>query len=154
MATDSDITRLTDEIVNLKLAAHSFREAADKMRTQRDEARREARALRRRIRIIAAVMMMAMLLIVEFVVYDEAGETRSLPRLAQANGAAASATALHAVTPGAALSTLLTDEDRYMVYEVVVVGKDGQPHEVSVDASSAKILQDAVGGKESAENDE
>jgi len=156
MATDSEITRLTDEIVNLKLAAHSFREAANKMRVQRDEARREARALRRRIRIVAAVMMMAVLLVVEFVVYDEAGETTLRPRLAKTNSTAAFASALHAVTPGAALSMLqsATDENGYLVYEVVVIGKDGQPHEELVDASSGKILQDAVGGKDAEENDE
>ena len=78
MATDSDIARLTDEITNLELAARSFKEAANIMRVQRDEARRETRALRRRVRIAAVVVILTMLLGVESVVYEEAAETASL----------------------------------------------------------------------------
>ena len=88
MATDNDVTRLRAEIANLEFAARSFREAANVMRAQRDEARREARALRHRIRIAALVMVVTVLLVVGAVAYAEAAEVARLQQLTRIDRAA------------------------------------------------------------------
>jgi len=153
MATDNDVTRLTVEITNLEFATRCFREAAGVMRAQRDEARREAYALRHRIRIAALVIVVTVLLVIGVVACVEAAETARPQHLVRIDRAAAETAARQAVVPGTAQGTELTDYNGHVVYEVVVAGKDGRTHEVTVDAGNARILQLETSEKESEEND-
>lgn len=171
MATHNDITKFRAEIANLEFAARSFREAANVMRDQRDEARREASALRRRARIVVLAVIATALLVVGTVATGEAvqeafddeavtfqgsivaprengkegveNEAAEIVRLKRL--ARIDITAAHEAAlqavPGAVHSTRLTDERGYVVYEVVVAGDDSRAHEVTVDAGNAKILQ-------------
>jgi hypothetical protein len=154
MATDNDGTRLRAEIANLTFAARCFRETANVMRSQRDEARREARVLRHRMRIAALVMVVTLLLGGGVVAYHEATEAARLQQLVRIDRVAAETAALQAVVLGTARSTLLTIDDGYLVYEVLVAGKDGQTHEVTVDAGNARVLKQETSKKESDENDD
>jgi hypothetical protein len=60
MERDHDVARLRAEITNAEFAARSFRDAANMMQAQRDEARREVRALRRRIRLGTVALMITL----------------------------------------------------------------------------------------------
>ncbi len=120
MATDNDVTRLTVEITNLEFATRCFREAAGVMRAQRDEARREAYALRHRIRIAALVIVVTVLLVIGVVACVEAAETARPQHLVRIDRAAAETAAWQAVVPGTAQGTELTDYNGHVVYEVVV----------------------------------
>ncbi len=158
MATDNnDVTRLRAEIANLEFAARCFREAANSMQAQRDEARQEARSLRHWIHIAALVIAVTVLLVVGAVARSEAAEAAEAARMQQLvriDRAAAETVALQAVVPSTAQSTELNYGNGYIVYEVVVAGKDGQTHEVTVDAGNARILQLETGEKEFNENND
>src|SRR5437764_8759245 len=90
MATDNDVTRLTVEITNLEFATRCFREAAGVRRAQRDEARREAYALRHRIHIAALVIVVTVLLVIGVVACVEATETARPQHLVRIDRAAGS----------------------------------------------------------------
>jgi uncharacterized membrane protein YkoI len=152
MATDNDVTRLTVENANLEFAARCFREAASMMRAQRDDARREACALRHRTRIAALVIAVIALLVIGVVACVEAAETAG-PQLVRIDRATAETAARQAVVHSTVQSTELTDYSGYIVYEVVVAGKDGQTHQVTVDAGNARILLLETSEKEPEEND-
>ncbi len=155
MATDNnDVTRLRAEIANLEFAARCFREAANSMQAQRDEARQEARSLRHWIHIAALVIAVTVLLVVGAVARSEAAEAARMQQLVRIDRAAAETVALQAVVPSTAQSTELNYGNGYIVYEVVVAGKDGQTHEVTVDAGNARILQLETGEKEFNENND
>jgi len=83
----------------------------------------------------------------------EAAETARPQHLVRIDRAAAETAARQAVVPGTAQGTELTDYNGHVVYEVVVAGKDGRTHEVTVDAGNARILQLETSEKESEEND-
>src|SRR5438105_14736840 len=102
MATDNDVTRLTVEITNLEFATRCFREAAGVMQAQRDEARREAYALRHRIRIAALVIVVTVLFVIRVVECVEAGETARKQHLGRLDRAAAEMVPREAVVHGAA----------------------------------------------------
>src|SRR5262249_37712562 len=76
---------------------------------------------------------------------EESTEIARLKQLVKIDRTAAETVARRAVL-GTVLSTQLTDDDDgYVVYEVVMAGKDGQTHEVSVDAGNGKIVQQETG---------
>lgn len=134
---------LTAEIVNLRLAARSFKEAANEMRAQRDEARLEAVTLRRHMRIAAVVAILILLLVAVIALWSDAivdGTVAPLEHLLKVNRGAAETTALQSA-PGTVLNTQLTLDEGYLVYEVAVADKDGTMFEISVDAVTGKILQ-------------
>src|SRR5262245_18467747 len=78
---DDDVAKLATEIVNLTLAARSFQEATSEMRCQRDEARRAAAALRRRVWLAASGMALALLFAIVMVLSFEVSEDASLVSL-------------------------------------------------------------------------
>ena len=67
--------------------------------------------------------------------------------LARIDRAAAEKAALGAV-PGEVKETELENENGFVVYEVEVAGKDGELHEVVVDAGNGKVLAQEVEGSE------
>src|SRR5262245_38089706 len=125
MAKDNDLATLTAEIANLELAAHSFREAARVMRTQRDQARQEAAMLRRRFRILAGIVLITLLLLLGPMVYaketEEAVEAAWLQHLVKIDLAEAEHVALRSVI-GKVLDAHLDDDDGYAVYEITLAG--------------------------------
>jgi uncharacterized membrane protein YkoI len=66
-------------------------------------------------------------------------EGKGLEGLARIDRAAAEKAALGAV-PGEVRETELENESGFVVYEVEVAGKDGNFHEVVVDAGNGKVL--------------
>ena len=99
-------------------------------------------------------MAVIVLLVAGAVACAEVAEAARLQQMVRIDRAAAETAALQAVVPSMVQSTELTDDNGYIVYNVVVAGKDGQTHEVTVDAGNARILQMETGEKEFNENDD
>jgi uncharacterized membrane protein YkoI len=76
--------------------------------------------------------------------HNEAAEARELRDLAKIDRSEAEKAAPQAV-PGTAESARLEEENGYVVYEVEVVGDDGQYHHVDVDAGDGKVLRQNTG---------
>jgi uncharacterized membrane protein YkoI len=49
--------------------------------------------------------------------------------------------------------TQLADEQGYVVYDVTVAGKDGQTHDVTVDAGNGTVLHQGMAGDNDADGD-
>lgn len=143
MVIANEESRRAAEIVNLRLAARSFKEAANELRVQRDEARREAVTLRRRMRIAAVASVLAPLLVAGIALQIEAAEDAAAPlpkhslTLERSLAAAAAPRSVH----GTILSPHLTVVGSYIVYKIVVAGKGGAAHEISADADTGTMLQ-------------
>jgi uncharacterized membrane protein YkoI len=74
---------------------------------------------------------------------DQSGSS-SLQELAKVDRAAAERAALEAV-PGTIHETELeTSDNGYVVYDIELVGNDGQSHEVKVDAGNGEILHQGL----------
>ncbi len=67
----------------------------------------------------------------------------SLQKLATITAAAADRAALRAI-PGTVAATQITEDQGYVVYDVTVAGKDGQKHQVAVDAGNGTILEQST----------
>jgi uncharacterized membrane protein YkoI len=82
-------------------------------------------------------------------VENDAGENegKGLEGFARIDRAAAEKAAL-GVVPGEVKESELENENGFVVYEVEVAGKDGELHEVVVDAGNGKVLAQEVEGSE------
>ena len=140
MAMDNDITKLRNEITNLEFAVRLLREAANEMRDQRDDARREARQFRQRIQIVALVIVMTVLLIVGAVAYTEEAESWGRQQ-ARIDHPTIFALVLQTGVPGTVLSTQLAEDIGHISDEIGVASKNGQTQEENADEESARFLQ-------------